>query len=297
MPEFKLPTFKLRGFRDMTTDDIKSALSEVPRPDVKLADIADAAIQATQAAAKAATEAAAAAQSAAQSAAERARRSASSARAGRCSSSASSSPAWASWPWRTLDRIRPRLAEMSRRARERIDAERVSGSLERLGSDEEAYTGSVGIPIQADAYADTLPPAAPSEPSYGEVERVRRGRDRPERGEPRRGVSVPRLARTLHATTTPRSFGRGVVVRSADERRHRAGVACRAGRERRGHGPRRPRSARGRLDGPVPGAGACAGSAGVRGRGRRGRPGVRSGRSGGRAAGRQYRSGRRRRSS
>ena len=34
---------------------------------------------------------------------------------------------------------------MSRRARERMDAERVSGSLERLGSDEEAYTGSVGI--------------------------------------------------------------------------------------------------------------------------------------------------------
>ena len=78
------------------------------------------------------------------------------------------------------DRIRPRLAEMSRRARERMDAERVSGSLERLGSDEEAYTGSVGIPVQADAYADTLPPAAPSETAYGEVERVRRGRDRPE---------------------------------------------------------------------------------------------------------------------
>ena len=57
---------------------------------------------------------------------------------------------------------------MSRRARERMDAERVSGSLERLGSDEEAYTGSVGIPIQADAYADTLPPAAPSETAYGE---------------------------------------------------------------------------------------------------------------------------------
>jgi len=167
MPEFKLPTFKLRGFRDMTTDDIKSALSEVPRPDVKLADIADAAIQATQAAAKAATEAAAAAQSAAQSAAER-------------------TPIRQQRSRRPLfvlgvvvaslglvaianaDRIRPRLAEMSRRARERIDAERVSGSLERLGSDEEAYMGSVGIPIQADAYADTLPPAAPSEPSYGE---------------------------------------------------------------------------------------------------------------------------------
>ena len=167
MPEFKLPTFKLRGFRDMTTDDIKSALSEVPRPDVKLADIADAAIQATQAAAKAATEAAAAAQSAAQSAAERAP----------IRQQRSRRPLFvlgvvvASLGLVAIanaDRIRPRLAEMSRRARERIDAERVSGSLERLGSDEEAYMGSVGIPIQADAYADTLPPAAPSEPSYGE---------------------------------------------------------------------------------------------------------------------------------
>ena len=167
MPEFKLPTFKLRGFRDMTTDDIKSALSEVPRPDVRLADIADAAIQATQAAAKAATEAAAAAQSAAQSAAERAP----------IRQQRSRRPLFvlgvvvASLGLVAIanaDRIRPRLAEMSRRARERIDAERVSGSLERLGSDEEAYMGSVGIPIQTDAYADTLPPAAPSEPSYGE---------------------------------------------------------------------------------------------------------------------------------
>jgi hypothetical protein len=167
MPEFKLPTFKLRGFRDMTTDDIKSALSEVPRPDVRLADIADAAIQATQAAAKAATEAAAAAQSAAQSAAERAP----------IRQQRSRRPLFvlgvvvASLGLVAIanaDRIRPRLAEMSRRARERIDAERVSGSLERLGSDEEAYMGSVGIPVQADAYADTLPPAAPSEPSYRE---------------------------------------------------------------------------------------------------------------------------------
>jgi hypothetical protein len=167
MPEFKLPTFKLRGFRDMTTDDIKSALSEVPRPDVKLADIADAAIQATQAAAKAATEAAAAAQSAAQSAADRAP----------IREQRSRRPLFVLGvvvaslglvAIANVDRIRPRLAEMSRRARERIDAERVSGSLERLGSDEEAYTGSVGIPVQADAYADTLPPAAPSEPSYAE---------------------------------------------------------------------------------------------------------------------------------
>jgi hypothetical protein len=165
MPEFKLPTIKLPGFREMTHEDITQAISDVPRPNVRLADIVDAAVAATQAAAKAAQEAAAAAQSAAQSAAER----------------APTSPIRQRRSRRPLfivgtvvatlglvalanaDRIRPRLADLSRRARERMDAERVSGSLEPLGSDEEAYTGSVGIPVQADAYADTLPPAAPSE--------------------------------------------------------------------------------------------------------------------------------------
>jgi hypothetical protein len=165
MPEFKLPTIKLPGFREMTTDDITQAIADVPRPNVKLADIADAAVAATQAAAKAAQEAAAAAQSAAQSAAERAPISP-------IRQQRSRRPLFVLGvvvaslglvALANLDRIRPRLAEMSRRARERIDAERVSGSLERLGSDEEAYTGSVGIPVQADPYADTLPPAAPSE--------------------------------------------------------------------------------------------------------------------------------------
>jgi hypothetical protein len=165
MPEFKLPTIKLPGFREMTHEDITQAIADVPRPNVRLADIADAAVAATQAAAKAAQEAAAAAQSAAQSAAERAPISPIRQRRSR-------RPLFiVGTVLATLglvalanaDRIRPRLAELSRRARERMDAERVSGSLEPLGSDEETYTGSVGIPIQADAYADTLPPVAPSE--------------------------------------------------------------------------------------------------------------------------------------
>jgi hypothetical protein len=164
MPEFKLPTVKLRGFREMTTDDIKQTLSDVPLPDVKFADIADAAVAATQAAAKAAQEAAAAAQSAAQSVAERApigqqRR--------------SRRPLFvlgivvASLGIVALanaDRIRSRVAEMSQRARERMEAEQVNDSLEPLASDEEAWTGSVGIPVRGDAYADTLPPVA-SEPT------------------------------------------------------------------------------------------------------------------------------------
>jgi len=168
MPEFKLPTIKLPGFREMTHDDITQAISDVPRPNVKLADIADAAVAATQAAAKAAQEAAAAAQSAAQSAAERApiRQQGRSRRPLFVLGIVVASLGLVAL--RNADRIRPRLAEISRRARERMDAERVRGSLEHLGTDDEAYTGSVGIPIQADAYADTLPSADPTETAYGE---------------------------------------------------------------------------------------------------------------------------------
>ena len=55
---------------------------------------------------------------------------------------------------------------MSQRARERMDADQVSDSLEPLGTDEEAWTGSIGIPVQGDAYADTLPSAAPEPVGY-----------------------------------------------------------------------------------------------------------------------------------
>src|SRR5262245_47840415 len=160
MPEFKLPTVKLRGFREMNTDDIKSALSDVPKPDVKLADIADAAIAATQAATKAAQDAAAAAQAAALSAAERAPVG---------NEKRSRRPLFvlgivvASLGFVALanaDRIRGRLSELGQRARERMDANRVSDSLEQFGSDEEAFTGAVGIPIQSDAFADSLPSAS-----------------------------------------------------------------------------------------------------------------------------------------
>jgi hypothetical protein len=168
MPEFKLPTLNLRGFRDMTTDDIKQALSdvskpEVRRPDLKLADIADAAVSATQAAAKAAQEAAAAAQSAAQSAAQTVAE-----RAPIGQPKRSRRPLFlfgvvvASLGLVALanaDKIRGRIAEMSQRARERMDAAQVSDSLEPLATDEEAWTGSVGIPVRGDTYADTLPSA------------------------------------------------------------------------------------------------------------------------------------------
>ena len=167
MPEFKLPTIRLRGFREMTSDDITQALSDVPRP--KLADIADAAVAATQAAAKAAQEAAAAAQAAAASAAERAQIPQIPQR------QRSRRPLFvlgivvASLGIVALanaDKIRGRAAEMRQRARERMEADQVSDSIESLATDEEAWTGSVGIPVQGDAYADTLPSAVPEHVGY-----------------------------------------------------------------------------------------------------------------------------------
>jgi hypothetical protein len=157
MPEFKLPAVKLPGFRDMTTDDIRQTLSDVPRPEIKLSEIADAAAAATQAAAQAAADAAA---SVAQIAAERNPR----------RQRASRRPmvvagifvtvlgliALANAGW-----IRARLSEMGQRARQRMDAERVDDSLERLG-DEDAYTNGVGISVEPEAYADTLPSATPA---------------------------------------------------------------------------------------------------------------------------------------
>ena len=167
MPEFKLPTIRLRGFREMTTDDITQALSDVPRP--KLADIADAAIAATQAAAKAAQEAAAAAQAAAQSAAERAPLPQLPERQRSRRPLLVLGIVVASLGIVALanaDKIRGRVAEMSQRARERMEANQVSDSLEPLGTDEEAWTGSVGIPVRGDAYADTLPSASPEPVGY-----------------------------------------------------------------------------------------------------------------------------------
>ena len=170
MPEFKLPTIKLPGFREMTTDDITQAIADVPRPNVKLADIADAAVAATQAAAKAAQEAAAAAQSAAQSAAERAPispiRQQRSRRPLFVVGMVVATLGLVALRKRRPDPAAPRRDEP---AGPRADGRRAGERLARATRERRrGVHGSVGIPVQADAYADTLPPAAPSETAYGE---------------------------------------------------------------------------------------------------------------------------------
>ena len=66
--------------------------------------------------------------------------------------------------WANEDKSGALVAGVGQRARERMEADGVSGSLEPLATDEEAWTGSVGIPVRGDAYADTLPSAAAPDP-------------------------------------------------------------------------------------------------------------------------------------
>jgi len=166
MPQLKLPNLRLPGFRDMSTDDIKQALADVPRPEVNLADIADAAIAATQAATKAAQDAAAAAQAAAMTAAER-----TPIRQGRSRRPLLLLGVVAAgvgiFALANAERIRSKAAELGERARERIDAARADDALEPTGfeqmeRDDVAAATGVGIPVRGDAYAAGLPSSAPS---------------------------------------------------------------------------------------------------------------------------------------
>jgi hypothetical protein len=148
MPEFKLPTVTLPGLRDMTTDDIRHAIAEVPRPDVKMPDIE---LPKIDLAGAASSLAATAAEHNPMRPRRRSRRRI--ALFGMVAAGlALAAVANAAW-------IRARIEDTLSWIRDRMDAGRVSGSLEPMTGDEDAFTGSVGIPIESDTYADTLPPA------------------------------------------------------------------------------------------------------------------------------------------
>jgi hypothetical protein len=200
MPQLKLPNIRLPGFRDMSTDDIKQALADVPRPEVNLADIADAAIAATQAATKAAQEAAAAAQSAAMTAAER-----TPIKQGRSRRPLLLLGVLAAgvgiFALANAERIRSKAAELGERARERMDAMRdddsgASTAFEQMGDDVASATG-VGIPVRGDAYAEGLPSAS----ATGAAKEAR-----------------PQRAQAVEAQPTP--YGRNGVDRTQDQDEH-----------------------------------------------------------------------------
>ena len=188
MPELKLPGVRLRGFRDMSADDVRQALADVPRPDVKLSDLDPRKVDLSKVQLPSVdlpsvdlskldlgrVDLAGAASSAATAAAERnpLRRRPSRRRpiliAG-IVAAVIGILAIANAGW-----IRARAAELGQRVRSRMDADRVDDALEPLDADEEAFSGAVGIPIQPDAYADTLPPAEGGSPTEAPVD-IREG--------------------------------------------------------------------------------------------------------------------------
>jgi hypothetical protein len=158
MPEFKLPGVTLPGLRDMTTDDIRQALADVPRPDVKLPDFD---LPKVDLAGAASAIAATAAEHSPMRPRRRSRRPmfvAGAIVAGLTLAALAN----ASW-------IRARIDDVVTWVRTRMDAARVSESLEPIAEDEDTLTDTVGIPVEADAYADTLPSASGMPAgSYGE---------------------------------------------------------------------------------------------------------------------------------
>jgi hypothetical protein len=149
MPQFKLPGVTLPGLRDMTTDDIRQALAEVPRPDVKLPDFD---LPKVDLAGAASAIAATAAEHSPMRRRERSRRPMLIAGA-IVAGVTLAALANASW-------IRARIEDAVHWVRTRMDADRVSESLEPIAGDADTMTGTVGIPIEPDAYADTLPSAS-----------------------------------------------------------------------------------------------------------------------------------------
>jgi hypothetical protein len=164
MPELKLPEVRIRGLREMKTDDIKKALSEVPRPDVKLSDLDPRSIDLTKIELPRVDLAAAANAVAERNPLRPRRRSRAPMVLAGLIIAGLGTLAVMNLGW-----LRARITEVVDRARTRMDASRVNDSLEPIPLEAGDYTGTVGIPIQADTFADTLPSASstPTESAFG----------------------------------------------------------------------------------------------------------------------------------
>lgn len=163
MPGYKLPSIKIPGLRDMSTDDIRDALSDVRIPDIKVSDLDPRNVELPRVDLSKLdidlSGISSAMSDAAASVAER-----NPLRKQRPSR----------WPLvigglivaavgfiivRNAAWFRDRATEVGQRIRERSEAARVDESLEPLGVDNGAYAGDIAIPVEPDAYADSLPSA------------------------------------------------------------------------------------------------------------------------------------------
>jgi hypothetical protein len=163
MPGYKLPSIKIPGLRDMSADDIRGALSDVRIPDVKVGDLDPRNVELPRVDL---------------SKLDIDLSGISSAMSDAASSVAERNPLRkqrpSRWPLvigglivaaigfivvRNAAWFRDRATDVGQRIRERSEAARVDESLEPLGVDNGTYAGDMAIPIEPDAYADSLPSA------------------------------------------------------------------------------------------------------------------------------------------
>jgi hypothetical protein len=157
MPELKLPEVRIPGLRDMNTDDIRKALSDVPRPDVKLSDLDPRGIDLSKIELPRVDLAGAANAVAERNPLRQKRRSRAPMVLAGLVIAGLGTLAVMNLGW-----LRARIAEVADKARARMDASRVNDSLEPIQLEAGDYTGTVGIPIQAETFGDTLPSAEPT---------------------------------------------------------------------------------------------------------------------------------------
>lgn len=157
MPEIKLPEVRLPGLRDMRPDDIKQALADVPRPDIKLSDFDPRSLELPRIDLSRIDLAAAANAAVERTPLRRQRPSRLPMVVAGLVIAGLSTLAVMNLGW-----VRARVTELVESVRNRLDAARVNDSLEPVQLDADAYTGTIGIPIQADTFADTIPTGEPT---------------------------------------------------------------------------------------------------------------------------------------
>jgi hypothetical protein len=172
MPGFKLPSITIPGLRDMTTDDIRGALSDVRIPDVKVSDLDPRNVELPRVDLSKLdidlSGISSAMSDAATSVAER-----NPLRKQRPSRwplviGGLIAAAFAVVVVRNATWFRDRATEVGQRIKERSEAARVDESLEPFDVNNGAYSGDIAIPIEPDAYADSLPSAEQPLPTASE---------------------------------------------------------------------------------------------------------------------------------
>lgn len=186
MPGFTLPTIQIPGLRDMSTDDIRSALSDVRVPEVKASDFDPRKVELPRVdlskvdvdlSGLSAAVSDAAAAVAERNPLRRKRRSRRRLVIGGLIAAVVGLVVVRNASW-----FRDRFDDIGRRIRERSAADHVDESLAPLGVDNGGPAGGIALPIEPDAYAHSLPSAELEQPTTSEELAEIMGERMPEAG-------------------------------------------------------------------------------------------------------------------